>query len=155
MRILFEPVVVTENGGNKGRKYRIPRICCVVEAILAIRVGVVKKLTFRRSEEAVGLAYRIEVDDCHFLEHLFPTSHKTGYSNPEMFVILTLSYLCCDEPSLAGVRDAGVVISQGFADEVGVHVHGAWTVWWGVDGRAGAVVKGGKAMDVKVYGLPR
>ena len=30
-----------------------------------------------------------------------------------------------------------------------------WTVWWGVDGRAGAVVKGGKAMDVKVYGLPR
>lgn len=51
----------------------------------------------------------------------------------------------------------GVVemVGQDFADEVGVHVHGAWTVWWGVDGRAGAVVKGGKAMDVKVYGLPR
>ena len=51
----------------------------------------------------------------------------------------------------------GVVemVGQDFADEVGVHVHGAWAVWWGVDGRAGAVVKGGKAMDVKVYGLPR
>ena len=32
---------------------------------------------------------------------------------------------------------------QDFADEVGVHVHGAWTVWWGVDGRDG--VGGGRA----------
>ena len=47
------------------------------------------------------------------------------------------------------------MVGQDFADEVGVHVHEAWTVWWGVDGRAGAGVKGGKAMDVKVYGLPR
>lgn len=47
------------------------------------------------------------------------------------------------------------MVGQDFADEVGVHVHGAWTVWWGVDGRDGVVVKGGKAMDVRVYVLPR
>ena len=32
----------------------------------------------------------------------------------------------------------GVVemVGQDFADEVGVHVHGAWTVWWGVSAPA-------------------
>ncbi len=36
----------------------------------------------------------------------------------------------------------GVVemVGQDFADEVGVHVHGAWTVWWGVDARADGTI---------------
>lgn len=91
----------------------------VVEAVLALAVGVIEATAFRGAAEAVGFGQGVEVDDGDLLHHHAGVGLIAADADVGGVVGAVIAELGGDVASFPGERDAVEVVLNGEADDVG------------------------------------
>lgn len=104
---------------DEGRDDGIAGIGGVLEAVLAIAIGVIEELAFWGPAEAVGFLHRLEPDDLNALHHNPAGVEVAGEDDVHSFVGAVLGDVGGNVAAFPGQRDALEIICHGAADDGG------------------------------------